>query len=54
MPSANSLPSGPEPAAGGGAPWEWSDTLGSALAVILASLLFFSWFYRLPLSETDE
>ena len=54
MPSANSLPSGPEPAAGGGAPWEWSDTLGSALAVILASLFFFSWFYRLPISEADE
>ncbi|MGA2628822.1 MAG: hypothetical protein ABSG54_01295 [Terriglobia bacterium] len=54
MPSMNLPLSAPETAAGGCAHSERSDSLGNAVAVILASLFFFSWFYRLPLSETDE
>ena len=54
MPSMILPLSAPETAAGGRAHSERSDSLGNALAVVLASLFFFSWFYRLPLSETDE
>jgi 4-amino-4-deoxy-L-arabinose transferase-like glycosyltransferase len=46
--------SAPETAAGGRPYSGRSDSLANAVAVILASLFFFSWFYRLPLSETDE
>lgn len=54
MPSMTLPLSAPETSAGGRAHSERSDSLGLALAVVLASLFFFSWFYRLPLSETDE
>jgi hypothetical protein len=50
----SSLPSGPETAARGCARSGRSDSLGNALAVILASLFFLSWFYLLPISQADE